>query len=278
MRCTRWEYGNETSWSQTLKNWTWTHLNSTSEGSMQRKCWRPWVLKSWYSQSQMERKHFLEEIMFRDHPLWTGIAQTEEKNKEILKENQTDLLQPFFKTHHRMIAKLEMICGPFQTILHIVITWTAKTSFDVVLEKISTIIGTLKKTRQNTLVLLKPMNLWRIRLEGVPHRYHEDTLQEKGRIHWVMTVWCTNLFLSFKKWKHQMQRQLRTKWEKLKQIPGWQLTKVINKKRGDRWSNEWRQKSGKAPNCKGRIVLRGDIVKDDFGFCAVFTEQRSSAS
>ena len=31
--------GKDTLWSQTLKNWSrWTRLNSTSEGSMQRKC------------------------------------------------------------------------------------------------------------------------------------------------------------------------------------------------------------------------------------------------
>ena len=29
---------------------------------------------------------------------------------------------------------------------------------------------------------------------------------------------------------------------------------------------------------KGRVVLRGDIGKDDFGACAVFTEQGSLAS
>ena len=29
---------------------------------------------------------------------------------------------------------------------------------------------------------------------------------------------------------------------------------------------------------KGRVVLRGDIVKDDSGSCTVFTEQGSSAS
>ena len=29
---------------------------------------------------------------------------------------------------------------------------------------------------------------------------------------------------------------------------------------------------------RGRVVLRGDIVKDDSGACAVFTEQGSSAS
>ena len=34
----------------------------------------------------------------------------------------------------------------------------------------------------------------------------------------------------------------------------------------------------KLQNCEGRIVLRGDIVKDDSGACAVFTEQGSSAS
>ena len=33
------ESGAETLWSQTMKNWRrWTHLNSTPEGSMQRKC------------------------------------------------------------------------------------------------------------------------------------------------------------------------------------------------------------------------------------------------
>ena len=29
---------------------------------------------------------------------------------------------------------------------------------------------------------------------------------------------------------------------------------------------------------KGRVVLRGDVVKEDSGFYAVFTEQESSAS
>ena len=29
---------------------------------------------------------------------------------------------------------------------------------------------------------------------------------------------------------------------------------------------------------KGQVVVRGDIVKDDSGSCAVFTEQRSSVS
>ena len=41
MHYTRRESGKETLWSQTLKHWRrWTHLNSTPQGSMQRKCQR----------------------------------------------------------------------------------------------------------------------------------------------------------------------------------------------------------------------------------------------
>ena len=36
----------------------------------------------------------------------------------------------------------------------------------------------------------------------------------------------------------------------------------------------WRQ----SQKYKGRVVLRGDVVKDDSGSCAVFAEQGSSAS
>ena len=50
------ESGKETSWSQTLRNWNrWTHLRSMQKDSMQRKCYCQWVVKSLYSQSQMER-------------------------------------------------------------------------------------------------------------------------------------------------------------------------------------------------------------------------------
>ena len=56
MYCTRGESGKETSWSQTLKNWRrWTHLKSTQEDSMQRKCWRRWNVSILYSQTQMEQ-------------------------------------------------------------------------------------------------------------------------------------------------------------------------------------------------------------------------------
>ena len=84
-------------------------------------------------------------------------------------------------------------------------------------------------------------------------------------------------------------------WEKLEKILAWDLTKVRSK---SDVIDEGRTKGAKAhfaslmdiyhlktaeleakhQKYKGRVVLRGDIVKDDSGSCAVFTEQGSSAS
>ena len=83
--------------------------------------------------------------------------------------------------------------------------------------------------------------------------------------------------------------------EKLEKIPAWNLTKVRSKKEV---IDEARTKGAKVhfaslmdlchlknaeletkhQKYKGRVVLRGDIVKDDSGSYAVFTEQGSSAS
>ena len=82
---------------------------------------------------------------------------------------------------------------------------------------------------------------------------------------------------------------------KLEKIPAWSLTKVRSKKE----VNDEARTSGatvhfsslmdichlknaeleaKHQKYKGRVVLRGDIVKDNSGSYAVFTEQGSSAS
>ena len=86
------------------------------------------------------------------------------------------------------------------------------------------------------------------------------------------------------------------KWEQLEKISAWNLTKVRSKKevideartKGAkvRFASlmdichltkmpNWRQSTKKY---QGRVVLRGDTVKDDSGSYAVFTEQGSSAS
>ena len=85
-------------------------------------------------------------------------------------------------------------------------------------------------------------------------------------------------------------------WEKLEKISAWNLTKVRSKKEvideartsgakvhfASLMDNMCHLKNAeleaKHQKYKGRVVLRGDIVKDDSGSYAVFTEQRSSAS
>ena len=84
-------------------------------------------------------------------------------------------------------------------------------------------------------------------------------------------------------------------WEKLEKVPAWDLTEVRSK---SEVFVEARTKSAqvhfaslmdichlknaeletKHQKYKGRVVLRGDIVKDNSGSYAVFTEQGSSAS
>ena len=84
-------------------------------------------------------------------------------------------------------------------------------------------------------------------------------------------------------------------WEKWEKISAWNLTKVKSKKMVidevrtsgatvhfaslmDICHLKNAELEAKHQKYKGRIVLRGDIVKDDSGSYAVFTEQGSSAS
>ena len=83
--------------------------------------------------------------------------------------------------------------------------------------------------------------------------------------------------------------------KKLETIPAWDVRKVESKKEDIKESQKNSNKVHFASlmDCchlknselepqfqkyKGRVVLRGDIVKDDCGAYAVFTEQGSSAS
>ena len=84
-------------------------------------------------------------------------------------------------------------------------------------------------------------------------------------------------------------------WDKLEKISAWNLTKVRSKKEVieearvlgatvhfaslmDICHLNNAEVEAKHQKYKGRVVLRGDIVKDDSGSYAVFTEQGSSAS
>ena len=83
-------------------------------------------------------------------------------------------------------------------------------------------------------------------------------------------------------------------WEKLEKISAWNLTKVRSRKEVideartsgasvhfaslmDKYHLKNAELEAKHQKYKGRAVLRGDIVKDDSGSYAVFTERGSSA-
>ena len=68
-------------------------------------------------------------------------------------------------------------------------------------------------------------------------------------------------------------------WEQLEKMPAWQLTKVRNKNEVIQEAHlKEAELEPQFQQYKCRVVLRGEIVKDDSGSCAVCTEQGSSAS
>ena len=95
--------------------------------------------------------------------------------------------------------------------------------------------------------------------------------------------------------EHSGSRGCRKGWKKLVTIPAWQLEKVQRKKKVMLEAQREKKKvhfatlmdichlknaelESKLQKYTGRVVLRGDVVKDDSGAYAVFTEQGSSAS
>ena len=109
----------------------------------------------------------------------------------------------------------------------------------------------------------------------------KTTLQEKVRIHCSITIWFTSLFLCLKLWKFQPAKAAVDKeWEKLEKFSAWNLTKVKSK---NEVIDEARASGAKVhfaslmdlrhlknaeleakhQKYKGRVALRGDIVKDD---------------
>ena len=152
------------------------------------------------------------------------------------------------------------------------------------------------KSNQNLRVFWKLVNLQDCVWENHYLLIMKTILQEKETIHCSIIIWCTNLFLCLTAMKIPAAKAAVDKeWEKLEKISAWNLTKVRSKKEV---IDEARTKGAKVhfaslmdirhlknaeleakhQKCKGRVALRGDIVKDDSGPYAVFTEQGSSAS
>ena len=130
---------------------------------------------------------------------------------------------------------------------------------------------------------------------SIPHN-HEDHIAGKGE----NSLQHYNLVHKFIPMPQAMKipaakAAVDKEWEKLEKISAWNLTKVKSKKKVideartagatvhfaslmDICHLKNAELEAKHQKYKGRVVLRGDIVKDDSGSYAVFTEQGSSAS
>ena len=131
-------------------------------------------------------------------------------------------------------------------------------------------------------------NLFRIVMRTIPQEKGTNSLQHYNLVHKFIPMPQAMKIPAAK-------AAVDEEWEKLEKIPAWNMTKVRNK---SEVIEEARTKSVKVhfaslmdichlknvdletkhQKYKGRVVLRGDIVKDDSGSHAVFTEQGSSAS
>ena len=146
---------------------------------------------------------------------------------------------------------------------------------------------------ENMLVLSRQTNLWGYAWKGLKASTMKTTSQGETWIHWVTFISCKKLFPCLKPWKHQKQKAAMEKEleKKLEKILEWQLTKVRNKNdviaearnKGhtvhfassmDLCHLKNSELEPQFQKYKGRVVPRGNIVKDDSGSYAVFTEQR----
>ena len=148
-------------------------------------------------------------------------------------------------------------------------------------------------SNQNLRVSWKPVNPQNCVWKNLCRIIMRTMLQERGTIHCNITIWYTNLPQALK--IPAAKAAVDKEWEKLEKIPAWNLTNVRSKKevideartKGDKVHSaslmdichlKNAELEAKHQKNKGRVVLRGDVVKDDSGSYAVFTEHGSSAS
>ena len=118
--------------------------------------------------------------------------------------------------------------------------------------------------------------IWEIRCRIII----KTILQEKERIHYSTTILVHKFIPMPQAMKIPAAKAAVDKeWEKLEKISVWNLTKVRSKKEViDEARTKNAELEAKHQKYKGQVVLRGDIVKNDSGSYAGFTEQGSSAS
>ena len=156
--------------------------------------------------------------------------------------------------------------------------------------------GASNKIKTRLACILEASESTRLRMRESLPTHHEDYIEGKGDNSFQQCKLVHKFIPMPQAMKIPAAKAAVDKeWEKLETISAWNLTKVRN--RSD-LIDEARTKGAKVhfasqmdichlknaeleakhQKYRGRVVLRGDIVKDDSGSYAVFTEQGSSAS
>ena len=156
--------------------------------------------------------------------------------------------------------------------------------------------GASNKIQTKLVCILEADESTRMRMGNSIAHHHEDhiagngenSLQQENLVHKFILMPQAMKSLAVK-------AAVDNEWEKLEQISAWNLTKVKSKNQAideartsgatvhfaslmDICPLKNAELEAKHQKYKGRVVLRGDIVKDDSGSYVVFTEQGSSAS
>ena len=156
--------------------------------------------------------------------------------------------------------------------------------------------GAPNKIKTKLACILEADESTRLRMGNSVPNYHENHIAGKGD----KSLQHYNLVHKFIPMPQAMKipaakAAVDKEWEKLEKISAWDLTKVKSKKQVideartsgaavhfassmDICHLKNADLEAKHQKYKGRVVLRGDIVKDDSVSCAVFTEQGSSTS
>ena len=152
------------------------------------------------------------------------------------------------------------------------------------------------KNKTRLACILEANESTRMRMVNSEPSNHEDHIAGKGE----NSLQHYNLVHKFILMRQAMKipaakAAVDKEWEKLEKISAWNLTKVRSKKQVideartsgatvhfaslmDICHQKNAELEANHQKYKGRVVLRGDIVKDNSGSYAVFTEQGSSAS
>ena len=156
--------------------------------------------------------------------------------------------------------------------------------------------GASNKIQTKLACILEADESTRLRMGNSILQHHEDHIAGKGE----NSSQHFNLVHKFIPMPQAMKipaakAAVDKEWEKLEKISAWNLTKVKSKKKVideartlgatvhfaslmDICHLKNAELEAKHQKYKGRVVLRGDIVKDNSGSYAVFTEQGSPAS